>query len=52
MKFLLHIRQVLSSTGINASLFSYFPVFMRNEWAPSRNFEILILCAGFLMVLR
>ena len=31
MKFLLHIRQVLSSTGINASLFSYFPVFMRNE---------------------
>ena len=42
----------LSSTGIEAPLFSYFPVCMRKEWTPSRNFVILILCAGFLMFLR
>ena len=31
MKFLLHIKQVLSSTEINAPFFSYFPVCILNE---------------------
>ena len=51
-QFLLQIKYVLSSTGIDAPLFSYFPVFIRNELTPSGNFVILTLCAGFLMVLR
>ena len=31
IKFLLHIKQVLSSTEINAPFFSYFPVCILNE---------------------
>ena len=49
---LLQTRHILPSTGIGAPLFSYFPVWIRKLCTPRRNFVILILCAGFLIVLR
>ena len=52
MQFLLHIKHVRSSIGIDAPLFSYFPVCIRNACAPNLSLVTLILCAGFVITFR
>ena len=52
MQYSLHTKHVRSSTGIDAPLFSYFSVCVRNAWHPNLSLVRLILCAGFLTIVK
>ena len=52
IQFSLHTKHVRSSTGIDAPLFSYFPVCIRNALNPNLSLVRLILCAGFLTIVK
>ena len=51
ISFSFQSRYVLDSTGIDKPFLSYFSVCIHNEWTPCHYFVILILGAGFLIIL-